>query len=121
MDKFMAQAKRFGATIIEEWATDFKFTPGGPHHLKIGDQKYEAEAVILANGAAARWLNAPNEEKYRFVIFVSEELERCLSLVNVATRVSQLALPATVLCRSSATSTYSFSVAVTRPARRRYS
>jgi thioredoxin reductase (NADPH) len=65
MERFMAQAKRFGAQIIEEWATDFKFQNGGPQRVKIGNDLYEAETIILANGAAARWLNAPNEEKYR--------------------------------------------------------
>jgi len=65
MDKFMAQARRFGANIIEEWATDFEFKAGGPQRCKIGGVQYEAEAIILANGAAARWLNAPGEEKYR--------------------------------------------------------
>lgn len=65
MDRFMAQAKRFGAQIIEEWATDFQLTPGGPHRVKVGNVVYECDALILANGAAARWLNAPNEEKYR--------------------------------------------------------
>lgn len=65
MDKLFAQARRFGAQIIEEWATDFEFRAGGPHLVKIGEQRYECETMILANGAAARWLNAPGEEKYR--------------------------------------------------------
>jgi len=65
MEKFMAQARRFGAEIIEEWATDFQFKEGGPHKLKIGGKDYECDAIILANGAAARWLDNPNEEKYR--------------------------------------------------------
>jgi len=65
MDKFMEQARRFGAQIIEEFATDFQFKPGGPQRCKIGGVQYECDAIILANGAAARWLNAPGEEKYR--------------------------------------------------------
>lgn len=66
MEKFSAQAKRFGAQVIEEWATDFQFKPGGPHRVKIGVQVYETEAIILANGAAAKWLNAPGEERFRY-------------------------------------------------------
>jgi len=65
MDKFRAQAKRFGAQIVEEWATDFQFKAGGPHRVKIGEDQYECDTIILANGAAARWLNAPGEDKYR--------------------------------------------------------
>jgi thioredoxin reductase len=33
--------------------------------VKIGSHWYKSEAVILANGAAARWLGLPNEEKFR--------------------------------------------------------
>ena len=65
MDKFKEQAERFGAELIEEWATDFHFSQGGPHRLKIGNVEYECDSIILSNGAAARWLNAPGEEKYR--------------------------------------------------------
>lgn len=50
--------------VIERWATDFVLKPGGPHQAKVGDDLYEFETVIFANGAAARWLNAPGEEKY---------------------------------------------------------
>lgn len=41
MEKFMAQAKRFGAQIIEDWATEYNFTPGGPHTVRriISSQK----------------------------------------------------------------------------------
>ena len=65
MDKFMAQAKRFGATIVEEYATEFDLPNGGPFKVKIGKTWYETEAVIFANGASARWLNLENEDKYR--------------------------------------------------------
>ena len=65
MDKFKEQAEKFGAELIEDWATDFQFTKNGLHRLKIGNTKYECDAIILANGAVARWLNAPDEEKYR--------------------------------------------------------
>ena len=65
MEKFMEQAKKFGATIVEEFATEFDLPQGGPFKVKIGENWYEAEAVILATGASARWLNAPGEQKYR--------------------------------------------------------
>jgi thioredoxin reductase (NADPH) len=59
------ERNRFGAQIIEETATEFKFRFGGPHDVKIGSDWYRSDAVILANGAAARWLGLPNEEKFR--------------------------------------------------------
>jgi thioredoxin reductase (NADPH) len=65
MEKFFEQAKRFGTEVIEDWATHFEFTHGGPHKMKIGQSDYVADAVILANGAAAKWLGNPQEDKFR--------------------------------------------------------
>ncbi|MHA2295313.1 MAG: thioredoxin-disulfide reductase [Candidatus Hodarchaeales archaeon] len=64
MHKFMDQAKKFGATLIEEYATDIKGTPGS-YEVKVGNDWYLTHAVIIATGATARWLNAPGEDKYR--------------------------------------------------------
>ena len=65
MEKFMEQAKKFGATIVEEYATEFDLPQKGPFKVKVGETWYETESVIIATGASARWLNAPNEQKYR--------------------------------------------------------
>eukprot|EP00475_Leptophrys_vorax_P032769 TRINITY_DN5098_c0_g1_i1.p1 TRINITY_DN5098_c0_g1~~TRINITY_DN5098_c0_g1_i1.p1 ORF type:complete len:368 (-),score=92.85 TRINITY_DN5098_c0_g1_i1:96-1199(-) len=65
MDRFFKQAKNFGTEVHEEWATEFEFKQGGPHRLKIGKEQYETDAIILANGAAAKWLNNPDEDKFR--------------------------------------------------------
>lgn len=65
MEKFMEQAKKFGATIVEEFATEFELPPKGPFKVKVGDTWHETESVIIATGASARWLNAPNEQKFR--------------------------------------------------------
>ena len=62
MDRLQEQAVKFGAVIIHEFATNFEF--GKEHQLYIGDQLYIADAVILANGARARWLGAKDEELY---------------------------------------------------------
>jgi thioredoxin reductase (NADPH) len=51
--------------IIEEFATEFRFQPGGPHQVKVGEEWYLTNAVILANGAAAKWLGLDNETKLR--------------------------------------------------------
>lgn len=58
------QAKKFGATIVDQWANEFDLPAGGPFKVKVGQQWYQADSVILANGAAARWLGAPDEQKF---------------------------------------------------------
>ncbi|MFW9991813.1 MAG: NAD(P)/FAD-dependent oxidoreductase, partial [Candidatus Odinarchaeota archaeon] len=64
MTKVMDQARRFGTTIIEEYATSIKGTPGA-YEVKVGDTWHPTHAIIIATGATARWLNAPGEEEYR--------------------------------------------------------
>ena len=63
VDKMLKQAIKFGARIVEEFATDFVFGDGG-HKVRVGDMEYTARAVIIATGASARWLGLPGEEKY---------------------------------------------------------
>jgi thioredoxin reductase (NADPH) len=58
------QAKKFGATIVDQRASEFELPAGGPFKVKVGQQWYMAESVILANGAAAKWLGAPDETKF---------------------------------------------------------
>lgn len=60
----MRRAKRFGCEVIEQFATDFVLKPGGPHEVLIGDKWFACDALILANGASARWLGATGEEKF---------------------------------------------------------
>jgi len=64
IEMMQKQAKKFGATIVEQWATEFSLPAKGPFRVKIGQVWYEAESVILANGAAARWLGAPGEQQF---------------------------------------------------------
>lgn len=58
------QAERFGTKIIYSMVTAVDFS-GYPHKLVI-DEKEEilAETVIVATGAAAKYLGIPSEEKY---------------------------------------------------------
>lgn len=64
MENMFKQAKRFGAEIIEEEVSEMKLKAGGPHLVKVGDQWIKCASVIIAVGAAARWLKAPGEEKF---------------------------------------------------------
>ncbi len=73
MEEMREQAKRFGADIRTEDvdAIDLTGTAAGGvgEHgrpiktVTVGDETYQAYAVILAMGSAARYLNVPGEQK----------------------------------------------------------
>jgi len=63
MDDFKKQALRFGTRSLMEDVERVDFT-GTPHRLWTSDDtEYEADAVIVATGANARWLDVPGEER----------------------------------------------------------
>ncbi|MCI4362844.1 MAG: thioredoxin-disulfide reductase [Thermoplasmata archaeon] len=65
MDRFRAQAKRFGTEFWEANVTRVDFTHR-PFRLEAGlSGTVEADAVIVATGANARWLDLPSEQKLR--------------------------------------------------------
>ncbi|MBS1746769.1 MAG: thioredoxin-disulfide reductase [Bacteroidetes bacterium] len=63
MVDFEKQAKRMGADIRFGLATKVDFT-GPVHKVWIDDEKIiEADAVIIATGASAKWLNLESEQR----------------------------------------------------------
>ncbi len=64
MDLFKRQAERFGAVIVERDATRVDFS-SRPFRLWVGEDEYQADAVIIATGASALWLGLPSEEEFR--------------------------------------------------------
>ncbi len=65
INKMREQAKKFGART--EFKTVDKVDFSDPNNLKLwsGEEEYNADAVIVATGASARWLNlGKDEEKY---------------------------------------------------------
>ena len=65
MDGMRRQAQRFGADIRRGAVTSVDFS-SRPFHVTIdGETELEAEAVIIATGATARYLGLPSEMKYR--------------------------------------------------------
>jgi len=65
MDDIKKQAQRFGADIRFGMATKVDFT-GPIHKVWIDDEKIiEAESVIIATGATAKYLGLPSEEKFK--------------------------------------------------------
>src|SRR5690606_19430937 len=66
MEDLRAQAERFGTDVRFGYATKVDFsTDGGIHKVEIdGVKTVEAETVIIATGATAKWLGLDSEEKY---------------------------------------------------------
>jgi thioredoxin reductase (NADPH) len=64
MIKFREQAERFGARIENVDATSVDFAKH-PLIVRTDDAQHEAETVIVATGASARWLEIPGEERLR--------------------------------------------------------
>jgi len=64
MIRFREQAERFGARIENVDVESVDFTDR-PLAVATADARYEAETVIVATGASARWLEIPGEERLR--------------------------------------------------------
>ncbi len=62
MEKFRAQAKRFGAEIVTEDVTAVDFG-SKPFKVMVSNKVYQSRAVIIATGAETKWLGLPNEQK----------------------------------------------------------
>lgn len=64
MDNMWKQAKRFGAEIIFEDATNVDFSTK-PLKVAVGRQVYKGKSVIIATGASAKWLDIESEKRLR--------------------------------------------------------
>ena len=77
MDDFKKQALRFGTRSLMEDVERVDFT-GTPHRLWTSDDtEYEADAVIVATGANARWLDVPGEEHEKVVYRLIDPEQYC--------------------------------------------
>jgi len=65
MEQMRRQAERFGTEIIEQDVEEVEFAPGGPFRLRSQETWHTTRSVIIATGATAKWLDLPNEMKYR--------------------------------------------------------
>jgi len=63
MEKFRAQAERFGAKFITADATKLDLSTRA-FVIEVGEATYESRALILATGATARMLGVPGEREY---------------------------------------------------------
>ena len=62
MAAFRKQAERFGTEFLEEWITDVDLSER-PFQLQTADYLINAQTLIIATGASAKWLGIPGEAK----------------------------------------------------------
>ena len=62
MEKFEAQARRFGTEMIAEDVTAVDFSKR-PFRITTDTGEYLARAVIISTGASAQWLGLPSEQQ----------------------------------------------------------
>lgn len=60
MELFKRQAERFGARVQHEEVTNVDFSQR-PFKVWVGEQVHEAETVIIATGASAKWIGLESE------------------------------------------------------------
>ena len=61
MQDFRRQAERFGTEFLTDDVTRVDFSEE-PYRVWVGDDEYQAEAIVVATGATARKLGLPSEE-----------------------------------------------------------
>ena len=62
MDLFRDQAERFGARLVPADVTAVQLTER-PFEVKVDNQCYLSQTIIIATGASARWLEVSGEER----------------------------------------------------------
>lgn len=62
MASMLEQPKQFGATVLFEQVTAVNVAQR-PFQVSVGAKQYTCDAVIIATGAAAKWLGLPNEQR----------------------------------------------------------
>ncbi len=62
MEKFEAQARRFGTEMIPEDVISVDFSHR-PFTITADSGEYQARAVIISTGASAKWLGLPSEQR----------------------------------------------------------
>ena len=64
MEKFEAQARRFGTEMLTEDVTAVDFNQR-PFTLTAKSGEYRTRAVIISTGASAQWLGLPSETRLK--------------------------------------------------------
>jgi len=64
MDNMRKQAERFGTRIISSDVTRVDLSQR-PFPVWVGEDRYEAETLVISTGASAQWLDIPGETRLR--------------------------------------------------------
>jgi len=64
MSMMRTQAEKFGVKILFEDVTSVDFS-SRPFKISVGNKSFEAETVIIATGASAKWLGLSSEARLR--------------------------------------------------------
>ena len=64
MEKFRQQAEKFGAQIMDKDVTSVDFDQG-PFVVRVDEEFYTADSIIIATGANAKWLGLESELRLR--------------------------------------------------------
>lgn len=64
MEKFKAQAVRFGTRVMPEDVTRVDLSKR-PFVVNTSDASYTTQSLIICTGAQALWMNVPGEERYQ--------------------------------------------------------
>jgi thioredoxin reductase (NADPH) len=64
MERFRKQAERFGTKFIDKDVSSVDLRRR-PFTLDVEGEKIQAETIVLATGASAKWLGLPNETRLR--------------------------------------------------------
>src|SRR6185295_19563916 len=62
MEECRKQAERFGTEFLEAWITEVDLSER-PFQLYTDELTIEAQTLIIASGASAKWLGIPGEAK----------------------------------------------------------
>ncbi|HTI01226.1 MAG TPA: thioredoxin-disulfide reductase [Acidisoma sp.] len=65
MDQMATQAERMGTRIVHDIVTEVDFSRRPFVAISDSNERFEANAVIIATGASARWLELPSERALR--------------------------------------------------------
>lgn len=62
MEKFQAQAERFGTRVVYDTVVDVDFSKR-PFKITADEGAYTADTVIIATGASAKWIGLESEQR----------------------------------------------------------
>jgi thioredoxin reductase (NADPH) len=63
MSDFRKQAERFGSRFLTKDVDAVDLIHSSPFEVRVGDDRYTGQTIIISTGATARWLGLANEQR----------------------------------------------------------